>query len=227
MVKIYGLVCPFTGEIRYIGKTEDSLHRRMNNHLAEARKFCVSHKQRWLRKCLKIGLIPYIWLLEEVAENACWKERECAWIARAKEFGLDLTNQTMGGEGVVMSDAKTVARWKKNLSIAMARARQSDVFKLNKSAGSKRAWAENRPLFMAAFNKPETKAKQSARAKRSWSDPASRELMKNRWTPEARAKQVLALSDRREKMKAAMTPEVRAKQAATLKATWAKRKAAK
>lgn len=227
MVKIYGLICPMSGEIRYIGKTEEELSRRLRNHLAEARNKLVSHKQRWLRKCLNLGVAPTMWLLEEVQQGESWQDRERAWIAKAVALGFKITNQTAGGEGVVMNDPEAVARWKANLAVAMDKVRETPEFKENKSKGAKRAWVTHRDALMTAFARPETKAKHSKRAKRCWSDPDTRDRMMNRWTPEAKAKQAAELETRRQKMLAARTPEVRAKQAATLKATWAKRKAAK
>lgn len=227
MDKIYGLVCPLSGEIRYIGKTQKQLTKRLNNHLAEARKKLVSHKQRWLRKCLDMGLLPSIWLLEEVSAGECWKDRERAWISKALELGFDLTNQTIGGEGVSMTDPVTIARWKSNLHTAMEKVRNTPEFKESKSNGAKRAWANHRDTLMTAFAKPETRSKHSARAKRCWDDPDTRKRMMNRWTPEAKAKQAIDLAARQDKIKAAMTPEVRAKQAAKLKETWAKKKAEK
>ncbi len=229
MVKIYGIICPIIGEVRYIGKTDQDLRRRLTNHLSDARKNAENHRQRWIRKCLNIGLLPSIFLLEEVPAGQCWQEREIAWIARAIELGYRLTNQTTGGEGVQLSDPETLARWKINLSAAMERVRARPGYMQCRKDSSKKGWESSRHIMLAAFANPETKAKHSKRAKRTWENPETRGRMMNRWTPEARAKQaeLVRSPERLAKTKAAMTPEVRAKQAATLKATWAKRKAAK
>jgi hypothetical protein len=149
-----------------------------------------------------------------------------AWISKANALGFRLTNQTSGGDGIVLTDPEAIERFRTNLAAAMAVVRQTPEFKAAKSRGAKQAWAGHREVFEAAFASPEIKAKQSAGKRKSWTDPKTRESMMNRWTPEARAKQAAEVLSRKEKIQAAMTPEVRAKQAAKLKETWAIRKAA-
>ncbi len=227
MVKIYGLVCPFSGDIRYIGKTSQTLRRRLTNHLAEARNKSNCHRQRWLRLCLEAKKIPQIFLLEEVEYGASWQEREIAWIAKAREIGLDLTNQTSGGEGVHLDCPEAIARHKKNLAAAMAKVRERPSYREAKKAAQKRAWVDYRDSMLSAITSPAAKRKQSKSKKAAWAKPDVRARMMNRWTPEARAKQSAAIRGRHQKIQDAMTPEVRAKQAETLKATWARRKAAK
>jgi hypothetical protein len=224
-IKIYGIVCPIAGVIRYIGKTEQSLERRLSNHLSECRKHQLSHKHRWISKCLSLGLLPKIWLLEEVQVGHDWQTREKAWIRRANELGFSLTNQTVGGDGILLTDEDAIARVKTNLAAAMNIVRQTPEFKAAKARGAKQAWAGHRKVFEIAFASADTKAKQSDRKRQSWADPETRDRLMNRWTPEARAKQAAEILSRKEKIKAAMTPEVRAKQAAKLKETWARRKA--
>lgn len=226
MVKIYGLVCPITNEIRYIGKTERTLEKRLQAHIAEAKKIGVTHKQRWIRQCLASGVAPAMWLLEEVPLDR-WADRERSWIERAQRLGLNLTNQTPGGEGVQLTDPETIARHRASLSEAMHKVRQRPGFSETRSAIAKGNWQNHRHKMMEAFARPETKANQSESKKKAWADPAKRENLMNRWTPEAKAKQAAEILSRKEKIQAAMTPEVRARQAAKLRETWAKRKAAK
>lgn len=278
MIIIYGLVCPFTGDIRYIGKTERRIEIRLSAHLAESRvKSKQSHKHRWIRKCLAEELVPSAIVLEEVPAGVRWQDRERAWIARAVEMGIPLVNQTKGGEGLDLFDPEERARYiaklsasmkavqalrpeiqaarqagsirswqenregrlaalhaacqtpeaKHNLAKAMAEVRSRPGYKEERKRVAKGVWDTSRDKIMAAFATPETKEKQSKRARRSWSDTETRDRMMNRWTPEARAKQSAHIKspERIAKIKAALTPEKRAQQGAKLKATWAKRKA--
>lgn len=226
MIRIYGIVCPIAGEIRYIGKTEQSLHRRLSNHFSECRKHQFSHKHRWIAKCLSLGLRPTMWLLEEVGDGQEWQAREKAWIRKANELGFRLTNQTVGGDGILLTDPDAIERFKKNLAEAMKRVRSAEGYLHKRSQVSLEVWGKHRATIIAAFNTGEVKAKQSEKKKKTWADPEARLRMMNRWTPEARAKQAAEILGRKEKIQAAMTPEVRAKQAEKLKETWAKRKAA-
>lgn len=276
MVTIYGLVCPLSGEIRYIGKTNRNLRLRLNAHVTESRRLRHSHKHRWIAGCYDRGLRPSVWVLEELEDGANWQERERDWIKRAKDLGLDLTNQTAGGEGLIWLDEQSKARYAKKISevvkrryrenpeiwdaaregcreswakdkqgrIAsclsgwtsevkanhakvMAEIRARPEFKESQSRGSKKAWSKHRDKLTAIRKDPAVRAKQSEAKKKAWTDPAKRENLMNRWTPEAKAKQAAEILSRKEKIQAAMTPEVRARQAAKLRETWAKRKAAK
>lgn len=208
MFKIYGLVCPRLGMIRYIGKTKNTLEGRLKGHLSDARMFKYKHHtSRWIRKLLRDDLSPDIVLLEEVSGD--WVKAEIWWIAQGRKLGWPLTNSTIGGDGAPAPTPEALAR---------------------KSKTMEKVW--ERPEFIQrmkdARNDPVFLAEQSERLKKRWEVKAHREkMLASRWTPEARAEQAAQLESRREKMKASMTPEVRARQAATLKATWAKRKAAK
>lgn len=275
MILIYALVCPFTGDIRYIGKTERRIETRLSAHLAESRvKSKQSHKHRWIRKCLAEKLMPSALVLEEVQAGVRWQDRERAWIARAVEMGLPLTNQTKGGEGLDFFDPEERARYlaklsasikavqairpeikaareaggrrswkenrefrlaalaagcqteeaKENLAKAMAEVRSRPGYKEERSRNAKRIWDTSRDKIMTAFATPEVKAKHSARAKRCWNDPETRDRMMNRWSPEAKEKQrQIALSpERKEQIAKAMTPEVRARQGSKMKEHWAR-----
>lgn len=224
-IKIYGIVCPIAGEIRYIGKTEQSLNRRLSAHICESRKAQLSHKHRWIANCLAEGLRPTMWLLEEVVNPDDWPVREIAWIKKANQIGISLTNQTSGGDGIVLTDPDAIARFKANLSKAMKRVRCAEGYSELRSKVSLDVWSKHRATILESFNSVETKSKQSTRKKTAWANPEVRLRMMNRWTPEARARQAAEILGRKEKIKAAMTPEVRAKQAAKLKETWARRKA--
>lgn len=97
MYKIYTLEDPETGEIRYVGKTKNSLQYRLSAHLAEAaRRKSPSHKNNWIINLVCKGLVPKITLLEDTeAPN----QSEILWIAQLRSWGFRLTNMTDGGDG--------------------------------------------------------------------------------------------------------------------------------
>lgn len=98
---IYTLIDSTTGQIRYVGKTND-LKRRLRAHCNPAR-FKKTHKFNWIKKLREQGLKPQIQLLEEV-DMSKWKEREQWWISTLREQGCDLTNCGEGGEGLTFGN---------------------------------------------------------------------------------------------------------------------------
>ena len=80
---IYGLVCPETGSVRYVGKGADP-QARFVSHRSES---AAQGVRRWFSDLEAKGLQPALVLLERVAdtESAFAAERE--WIARFGRFG--------------------------------------------------------------------------------------------------------------------------------------------
>ena len=95
MVNIYTLAHPDTGEIRYVGKTKNSLQKRYNQHYYN--KEGKSKISKWIRKLKKENKKPIIELLDRVAFDL-WVETEIYWIAQFKAWGFNLLNITEGGE---------------------------------------------------------------------------------------------------------------------------------
>jgi len=84
-----------TGEIRYVGKTIQSLSERLERHCSAARRGMSQHVARWIKsaeysvsieeiECCALGLID---------------DRERHWIALYRSSGARLTNIRDGGEG--------------------------------------------------------------------------------------------------------------------------------
>jgi hypothetical protein len=97
-IYIYGLKCPISGEIRYIGKTND-IKRRLRSHIRESKKdgnkryvYC------WIKSLIKETKKPHIEIIDVVDINE-WKFWEMYWISQFKAWGFKLTNSTNGGDG--------------------------------------------------------------------------------------------------------------------------------
>lgn len=98
---IYGLYDPFTSELRYIGKTKMTLARRLWHHIKEAR--CSeknTHKLNWIRKVISEGREPIIYPLRETTKDD-WRKDEMECISEAIKSGVELTNLTAGGDGLI------------------------------------------------------------------------------------------------------------------------------
>lgn len=93
--QIYGLYCPFTDQLRYIGATSMSLKRRLLYHGYRARKQ-NSKRDIWLRSLMPLK--PIIQPIE-VCDESNWEEKERYWISKFRDEGFDLVNNSGGGKG--------------------------------------------------------------------------------------------------------------------------------
>ena len=192
-VYIYGLKCPHSGQVRYIGKsTKPSV--RLYGHLGAAvRGEYNHHTARWLRKLIAAGARPELVILHTVAEGERWQDAERAAIAAALESGNKLTNATAGGEGLDYINQEDDARYRRNLSRSLKALWNTPERKKEASQRSLRAWADpavtarrlasmvaaqNKPdvkariaVAMAEVNaRPSVKATRSRKSKRNWQD---------------------------------------------------------
>jgi uncharacterized protein YegJ (DUF2314 family) len=93
-VLIYGLVCPITSEIKYVGRTIQSLNRRLSMHKNVNKHRC--NKDKWHDSLLKQNLFPTIQLLQE-SNIKDWRNDEKFWIEKLSSNGL--FNEAIGGGG--------------------------------------------------------------------------------------------------------------------------------
>ena len=114
-VKIYVLKHPITKEIRYVGRTKNSLKIRLNGHLSKAKqnKF-KTHKDNWI---LSLQTKPIIELLEIIDG---WEEsykREQEVIKDYLNKGLNLTNLHDRGTGGLLRNISKEQKEKISLKV--------------------------------------------------------------------------------------------------------------
>lgn len=97
---IYGLTCPDTGIVRYIGKSSSGL-ARPNQHKSKSSLIGISHKNNWIKSLLSQNKVYGIKVIEECDSKEVLNEREIYWIKFYKDGGHNLVNSTDGGEGSV------------------------------------------------------------------------------------------------------------------------------
>lgn len=97
IVRIYVLVDPRDGEFRYVGKTTQKIETRIVAHLQDKSK---CHRVNWLNELKREGLKPDCFVVEEVDGEWPWQESERFWIRYLRKIGANLTNNTIGGDGV-------------------------------------------------------------------------------------------------------------------------------
>ena len=155
-VYIYGLKCPLSDEIRYIGKAVN-VERRYREHVYSFRRE-NSYKANWIADLHKVGLRPSLVVLHELDDGEDWESVEREEIA-VRSRGGRLTNLCAGGEGVPLLSAEDEAK----------------RIERTKEAWGDEALREAHSLRLrAAFAEPEAKARKSKSAKEAWRDPASR-----------------------------------------------------
>jgi len=98
---IYGIRCPLSNEIRYIGQTSKSLNYRLRQHINKTKSKVknskrLTHNENWIKILLelKIDNLISIEKIEECDVNSL-DEREIFWISKFKN--KKLTNITEGG----------------------------------------------------------------------------------------------------------------------------------
>ena len=103
MTIIYALCCPKTGDVRYVGKTDSNLAKRLARHIigCESPKDKHTKKNMWIAQVASQNQIPKIVILEELKECDCWEKAEIRWIAHYRKIlGDSLLNSSTGGKGV-------------------------------------------------------------------------------------------------------------------------------
>jgi hypothetical protein len=103
-VTIYALVDPNTEEVRYVGKTQASVVRRLSDHISGARRNKQDYKSRWIRTLLRRGQSPLLVTIDEVRADH-WEELEKFWIESYRQQGSPLTNAHEGGGSGPLSEA--------------------------------------------------------------------------------------------------------------------------
>lgn len=94
MTFIYSLADPETGQIRYVGKSNQPEYR-LKTHFRRAEH---SKKGRWVAGLAKRGLQPVMEILDEVPD-AEWIFWEQHWIQVVEGWGFRLLNMDRGGLG--------------------------------------------------------------------------------------------------------------------------------
>jgi len=98
LIKIYILIDPRNGHVRYVGKTNNPL-KRLSKHISVAKKSTKSHKNAWIKGLLNDNFKPILEVIDEIDEKD-WIFWEVYWISQFKTWSFNLLNVMSGGEGV-------------------------------------------------------------------------------------------------------------------------------
>lgn len=243
---IYVLCDPITGELRYVGKTIQTLEKRLNHHVSDVRE--LNHRSNWILSLRMDGLKPTIHSIEEVSDDRLLDEREIFWIAHYRALGCNLLNACDGGGGTLHPTDETRLRMRLShlgkkpspeslvkKSAAMKGKPQSDAKRAKISAamqgnkhnlGHKRSEETRAKMSAAQKGKPrrphtaEWRANMSVRMMGNKHGVGHTSRTGQKLSAESRARISLALKGNKYHLGHAHSPETRAK----MVAAWQKRK---
>ena len=162
MVYIYGLKCPHSGAVRYIGKSNNP-SKRLRAHIYGAMRHVYNHHAaRWIRKLQESGLRPELRILELVPAGKDWRAAERDWIKRALDLGWPLTNSTAGGEGLDYLNPSDELAFRQNHRKAMRRFAQTSrgkaaFAKMNAASRSPEVRQRAAETLRETYKSPEVK----------------------------------------------------------------------
>lgn len=140
---IYGLYDPETNELRYIGKTAQTLKLRLRGHCKPSSRKSGTHLYNWINSIFDRGLKPTIKEVETVPfceQN----EAERHWIAYFRDRGHNLTNYTDGGSGGdTRSGAKITQEHIDKLQAGLKEARSNGKIKAHRWTEAERKELSN------------------------------------------------------------------------------------
>lgn len=221
-VFIYGLHCPLSGEIRYIGKSVNP-QKRLRAHISCAVRHAADHHtSRWIRRLAASDLAPSLVILHEVGPGEKWQDVERRLIADAIQRGLPLTNSTLGGEGLDYVNEEDRQRHRNKIAASMAKYRETDAGKKQMAAfigvasGDPEVVARRNEAIKAAYQNEELRLRISEASKRSAAMPSVK-AAKSKATAELWEDDAF----RKRKLAHLKSDEFRAAQSARISARWA------
>lgn len=189
---IYALVDPRESDhIRYVGKTEKLLRRRLTGHRHEARKQKNTHKCHFIRKLWAEGVEPEIIPLAIVPLTE-WEFYEQRFIEGLENRGHKLTNAQPGGEGVTSEfwTEVTIRAWENNperreqASENMKELWEDPSFREAQAEAMKERWSDpdrrvkHQRIMSEIWSNPEYKKRVgkniSEAVRKTWLDPEVR-----------------------------------------------------
>ena len=188
---IYGLLCPVSNVIRYVGKSDDP-YRRLREHMESCERNS-HHAARWLAGLKRKSVRPAVVVLAEIDDNEDWQQVERHFIASGKALGWKLTNSTPGGEGGGWLHADDKAAWiekvsesvrapevRERISRGVSKAYENPCVRDRAANRQRLRWkdpayrAQVSALMSDAMSTPENKKKTSERGKSLMAMPGAR-----------------------------------------------------
>jgi len=106
---VYGLIDPRDGRFRYVGITEQSLERRVGDHMEQC-PFDDTPRSLWLRQLRDDGLSPMPTTLRHAADREAAMVAEFSIICALKQAGVELVNAGLSEPPASVLDGERLNR---------------------------------------------------------------------------------------------------------------------
>lgn len=136
--ELYGLYCPYTDEIKYVGITKNGLSRRLNDHLRRPTNVYISSWFNDLKNDNQKPIIKCIKVCETYDELL---KSEFNKIKRLRELNFDLFNLSDGGEINPMFGKTHTPEARQKISMTHKGRIITDDEKLRRSISFKKLWS--------------------------------------------------------------------------------------
>jgi len=93
--QLYGLYCPFSDDLKYVGITKNGLLRRLNSHLRKPTNYLTKN---WFNELKLKGVKPIIKLIKECKDYKSLLKCEIDEIKRCRDENIKILNLSDGGD---------------------------------------------------------------------------------------------------------------------------------
>lgn len=108
--KVYILIDPRDGEIRYVGRTQLLLKDRLSNHIHSRNQY--TRRAGWINELLELGLKPDILMIQDCGSDMIGVDRaEEQWIRRFSLAGCQLFNGSVHDENIMFGKKMPRPEW--------------------------------------------------------------------------------------------------------------------
>lgn len=140
---LYGLYCPNTDDIKYIGITTSNLKKRLNSHLSNPTNYLT---KKWFEGLKNESKKPLIKLIKECKSYEDLLLSEINEIKKTRDNNIELLNITEGGVFNPMKGRKHTSTTKKIISEKNSGKKIDESTKVKIKIALEKKWQEN-PLL--------------------------------------------------------------------------------
>lgn len=137
--ELYGLFCPYTDEIKYIGITKNGLKKRLNDHLKRPTNEFISS---WFNDLKLDNKIPNIKLIKECISYEELLQSEIDEIRKCRELKIDIYNIADGGDINPMLGKTHTPETRQKISLIHKGRKMSEEQKLKRKELLKELWSD-------------------------------------------------------------------------------------
>lgn len=137
--ELYGLYCPYTDEIKYIGITKNGLNNRLNGHIKKPTNQYISS---WFNDLKKDNKKPIIKCIKECDTYEDLLKSEIEEIKKYRDLNIDLYNIADGGDINPMLGKTHSPEARKKISLIHKGRKMTEEQKNNRKELLKKLWSD-------------------------------------------------------------------------------------